>query len=70
MIHCEKCKSSGHIVAVHKTTKMLFTFKCTCEIPARRKLSKEYIEWHEKYRKDYDVEFDGLYQPVKPPLDL
>lgn len=63
MLECSRCNSSGQIVAVEKEQKYIYCFLCTCEIPTRRKLSKQIPIWSEVYREKFDVEFQA-YQPM------
>lgn len=53
---CSKCGKNGFIVAIEKTTKQIFAFKCNfCSIG--EKTNPKYPAWIESFSKTYDPEW-------------
>lgn len=53
-LYCQYCCDTGWIVATHKETKAMYSFKCgTCKKAEWSKLSALIPFWENKYQNDY-----------------
>jgi len=71
---CHYCRGTGFLVAVHKTKKSIFSFRCNCL--SSKWISDKMMEWSHHYEKEYEPDIlrvtieeksRGYITPIKAP---